>query len=53
MANPEHLDILKQGVEAWNAWRNQNRDLMLIPDLADADLIQAPLTGTAHRHTPC
>ena len=21
MANPEHLEILKQGVEQWNKWR--------------------------------
>lgn len=24
MANEEHLDILKQGVETWNAWRSKN-----------------------------
>ena len=24
MANPEHLKILKQGVEAWNQWRKAN-----------------------------
>jgi hypothetical protein len=48
MANPEHLQILKQGVEAWNQWRDQHRDIR--PDLARADLrgldlSQADLTG--------
>ena len=23
MANQEHLDILKQGVEVWNKWRKE------------------------------
>jgi uncharacterized protein YjbI with pentapeptide repeats len=36
MANPEHLQILKQGAEAWNAWRSQNEGIR--PDLRDADL---------------
>jgi len=31
MANPEHVAILKQGVEAWNAWREENPDIT--PDL--------------------
>lgn len=31
MANPEHVAILKQGVEAWNAWRETNPDAL--PDL--------------------
>jgi hypothetical protein len=26
MGNPEHLKILKQGVEAWNQWRNDRPD---------------------------
>ena len=36
MAKPEHLDILKQGVEAWNQWRPENPEIQ--PELADADL---------------
>jgi hypothetical protein len=43
MANSEHLQILKQGVEAWNAWRDQNRTIM--PDLRGADLSEADLGG--------
>jgi TIR domain/Pentapeptide repeats (8 copies) len=42
MANPEHLQILKQGVEAWNAWREQNEDIR--PDLTDTDLHGVNLT---------
>ena len=36
MANPEHLKILKQGVDAWNKWRAENPGI--IPDLEGADL---------------
>lgn len=36
MANKEHLDLLKRGVEAWNSWRNENLDIE--PNLSDADL---------------
>ena len=43
MANPRHLRRLKQGFEAWNAWRVQHRNIM--PDLADADLREANLLG--------
>jgi hypothetical protein len=44
MANPEHLQILLQGVEAWNAWRGQHRDIR--PDLVMADLSLANLIST-------
>jgi hypothetical protein len=43
MANPEHLQILQQGVEAWNAWRSQNEGIE--PDLCGADLGMANLAG--------
>lgn len=36
MANPEHLEILKQGVDIWNKWREENPNT--IPDLKEADL---------------
>jgi uncharacterized protein YjbI with pentapeptide repeats len=36
MANPEHLAILKKGVEEWNRWRKRNPDIE--PDLSGADL---------------
>lgn len=41
MANQEHLDILKQGREAWNKWREKHADIR--PDLAGADLIRTSL----------
>jgi uncharacterized protein YjbI with pentapeptide repeats len=38
-----HLDVLAQGVEKWNAWRNRNRDV--IPDLGSVDLSSRNLEG--------
>jgi hypothetical protein len=43
MANPEHLQILKQGVEVWNAWRIENNNIT--PDLTYTDLHEAHLAG--------
>jgi hypothetical protein len=43
MANPEHLEILKQGVEVWNEWRGENPEVL--PDLRGADLSRADLKG--------
>jgi hypothetical protein len=43
MANPEHLQLLQQGVEAWNAWRDQDRNIR--PNLFQADLRRVDLTG--------
>lgn len=36
MANPEHLKILKQGVEVWNEWQEKHPNVL--PDLSEADL---------------
>ncbi|MFL6256237.1 MAG: pentapeptide repeat-containing protein, partial [Pyrinomonadaceae bacterium] len=41
MANPEHLEILKRGVEAWNEWRREHPDVHA--DLNGADLSGANL----------
>ncbi|MGA3325515.1 MAG: toll/interleukin-1 receptor domain-containing protein [Terriglobia bacterium] len=43
MANPEHLKILDQGIDAWNKWRRGNPGI--IPDLYGADLHGAKLVG--------
>jgi uncharacterized protein YjbI with pentapeptide repeats len=42
MANPEHLAILKQGVEQWNKWREEHPDMR--PDLSGAELKHTRLT---------
>ena len=44
MANPEHVKILKNGVETWNRWRSQNPDIR--PDLREIDLHDTNLYGT-------
>jgi uncharacterized protein YjbI with pentapeptide repeats len=41
MANPEHLDIIKHGVDVWNKWRDENYGIE--PDLAQADLHEVEL----------
>jgi hypothetical protein len=43
MANPEHVEILKQGVEEWNRWREVNRYIR--PDLNHEDLRGISLSG--------
>jgi Pentapeptide repeats (8 copies) len=43
MANDEHVAILKKGVKAWNAWRDENPNVR--PDLSNADLSGADLAG--------
>ena len=44
MANPEHLAILKQGVEAWNKWREENPEVRW-PDLYGAYLHGEDFSG--------
>ena len=41
MANQEHLDILKQGVDAWNKWRKEYPEIW--PALRESDLSKANL----------
>ena len=43
MADTEHLKILEQGVEKWNAWRQANPDV--VPKLDYVSLIKADLTN--------
>jgi hypothetical protein len=43
MANPEHVEILKQGVEVWNRWREGNPEV--VPELKGINLSQTPLMG--------
>src|SRR5271157_35788 len=43
MANLEHLEILKQGVEHWNKWREEHPDVR--PDLSGAELQKAYLSN--------
>ena len=43
MANPDHLNMLRQGVDAWNAWRE--REPSITPDLSGADLSGTDLSG--------
>jgi uncharacterized protein YjbI with pentapeptide repeats len=43
MANQEQLEIVKQGVQAWNKWREKNPEAKV--DLSGADLNRANLSG--------
>jgi uncharacterized protein YjbI with pentapeptide repeats len=48
MANDEHVALLKKGVAAWNAWRDENphvRANLSEADLTGADLTEANLSG--------
>lgn len=41
MANQQHVDVLKQGVEAWNKWREEHPNIK--PDLRGANLVRINL----------
>jgi uncharacterized protein YjbI with pentapeptide repeats len=43
MANDDDIAELKKGVDAWNTWRDENRNIR--PDLRHADLLAAKLSG--------
>src|SRR5438067_1017076 len=43
MAKQQQLDLLQQGVDAWNTWRRQHEEVR--PDLHDAELYGADLSG--------
>ncbi len=43
MANQEHLDLLKQGIQTWNQWRRQHPEVQ--PDLREVNLKGANLRG--------
>ena len=54
MANPEHLEILYQGKEVWNRWRDENPEI--VPDLSAAyytnfNFIRANLKNAKCFHT--
>jgi uncharacterized protein YjbI with pentapeptide repeats len=42
MADKEHVEILKQGAEVWNSWREKNPEVK--PDLSQVKLINADLS---------
>ena len=49
MAIPQHLEVLKKGVEAWNKWRNDNPGEE--PDLAGANLSKTDLKKANFKET--
>ncbi len=51
MANPERLEILSQGVEPWNRWREENPDTQ--PDLDGARLFAEDFSGAADYVAEC
>src|SRR5258708_13516715 len=46
MADQQQLDLLRQGVDTWNTWRKQHREVRL--NLSGADLSGAILSRAIH-----
>jgi hypothetical protein len=56
MANPEHLEVLKSGVDEWNQWReahsnNSTTEFRLLSQLTAASIIGAKLYGAKRNRT--
>ena len=51
MANQEHLDKLLLGVATWNDWKKQNPAIFIYPNLSDANLGKANLSGAWAGHS--
>ena len=54
MANAQHLQVLLQGVEAWNEWRHETKPRQYgtfhnVPDYFRVDLSGADLNGRCLR----
>src|SRR5215213_7254194 len=43
MAKKKHVDILRQGVEIWNTWREENPKV--VPDLSKLVITKLDLSG--------
>ncbi len=49
MADQEHLDTLKQGIDAWNKWKKEHPDIEA--DLSEADFHRTSLMGADFSRT--
>lgn len=47
MANPAHVDILRQGVSVWNDWRRRNPEI--VPDLTSVNLADVFSSSTGSK----
>ena len=50
MANPQHVEILKQGVDVWNRWRSNLPQVEDKPDLSESDLSNMDLSSVNLNH---